>query len=43
MTAAAGGDTIAFADGLAAGDTCAISVDVTSAYLNGPESVSGDA
>ena len=44
VTAAAGGDTIAFADGeLAAGDTCAISVDVTSAvagsYLNGPESV----
>ena len=41
---AAGGDTIAFADGeLAAGDTCAISVDVTSAvagsYLNGPEAV----
>ena len=36
--------TIAFADGeLAAGDTCAISVDVTSAvagsYLNGPEAV----
>ena len=44
LTAPAGGDTIAFADGeLAAGDTCAISVDVTSAvagsYLNGPESV----
>ena len=32
LTAPAGGDTIAFADGeLAAGDTCAISVDVTSA------------
>ncbi len=44
LTAPAGGDTIAFADGeLAAGDTCAISVDVTSAvagsYLNGPEAV----
>ncbi len=44
LTAAAGGDTIAFADGeLAAGDTCAISVDVTSAvagsYSNGPEAV----
>jgi len=43
-TVTAGGDTIAFADGeLAAGDTCAISVDVTSAvagsYLNGPEVV----
>ena len=44
LTAPAGGDTIAFADGeLAAGDTCAISVDVTSAvagsYSNGPETV----
>ena len=44
LTAPAGGDTIAFADGeLAAGDACAISVDVTSAvagsYSNGPESV----
>ena len=44
LTAAAGGDTIAFADGaLGAGGACAISVDVTSAvagsYLNGPEAV----
>ena len=44
VTAAAGGDTVAFADGeLAAGVSCTISVDVTSAvagsYLNGPESV----
>ena len=44
VTAAAGGDTIAFADGeLAAGVSCTISVDVTSAvagsYPNGPESV----
>ena len=44
LTAPAGGDTLAFADGeLAAGDTCAISVDVTSAvagsYSNGPEAV----
>ena len=44
LTAPAGGDTIAFADGeLAAGVSCTISVDVTSAvagsYLNGPESV----
>ena len=43
-TVAAGGDTIAFADGaLGAGATCAISVDVTSAvagsYSNGPEAV----
>ena len=44
VTAAAGGDTVAFADGeLAAGVSCTISVDVTSAvagsYLNGPEAV----
>ena len=44
VTAAAGGDTIAFADGeLAAGVSCTISVDVTSAvagsYSNGPEAV----
>ena len=44
VTAAAGGDTLAFTGGaVAAGDACAISVDVTSAvagsYLNGPESV----
>ena len=45
LTAAAGGDTLAFTGGAvaAAGGACAISVDVTSAvagsYLNGPESV----
>ena len=44
VTAAAGGDTVAFADGeLAAGVSCTISVDVTSAvagsYSNGPETV----
>ena len=44
VTAAAGGDTVAFADGeLAAGVSCTISVDVTSAvagsYSNGPEAV----
>jgi len=44
LTAAAGGDTLAFADGeLAAGVSCTISVDVTSAvagsYSNGPEAV----
>jgi len=44
LTAPAGGDTLAFADGeLAAGVSCTISVDVTSAvagsYSNGPEAV----
>ena len=44
LTAPAGGDTIAFADGeLGAGATCTLIVDVTSAvagsYSNGPETV----
>ena len=44
LTATAGGDTLAFTGGaVAAGDACAISVDVTSAvagsYSNGPEAV----
>ena len=44
LTAPAGGDTIAFADGaLGAGATCTLIVDVTSAvagsYSNGPEAV----